>query len=75
MPPCRVLYTHPPLEKLELYLLLLLDKAEIEEIEVHLLLCHCCQQRTADLEEQITVLCLALSLDGESLSAAPATGD
>jgi Putative zinc-finger len=53
--------THPFLEKLELYLLHFLNEADRTEIELHLLVCEGCQQRTRSLEEHIAVLQLALA--------------
>lgn len=52
---------HPHVEKLELYSLQMLDRLEEERVEVHLLLCGRCLQKTQDLEQQITLMRLALS--------------
>ena len=52
---------HPSLEKLELYLLNFLNKSIVAEVELHLLFCDDCRQRTKELEEQMAVLRLALA--------------
>lgn len=57
--------SHPQEETLELYLLELLDEGDSEEIEIHLLLCPFCQQRTTEGEEQIAVIRTALSPEKE----------
>ena len=59
----RYFHTHPHLDDLEMYVLDRLERSQTHEIETHLLACARCEQITFELEDQIALIRLAMSVD------------
>ena len=55
------LSSHASLDQLELYLLHRLDGDGLDGVEIHLLLCENCRQKTTEVEREIMALHMALS--------------
>jgi hypothetical protein len=70
MEPSLNLNCHPSEETLELYALGRLQESELEQVDIHLLMCETCQDTVAEADQYVAALTSALA-EAESARALP----